>query len=83
MAANDLLTKRKEPNFKAKEEDEDDEEGEDEEEEVELTTPVGEKKKVFQKRGALNWREREREKGHIRRSSVLLFTENAIKNTMV
>ena len=47
MAANDLLTKRKEPNFKAKEEDEDDEEGEDEEEEVELTTPVGEKKKVF------------------------------------
>ena len=47
MAANDLLTKRKEPNFKAKEEDEDDDEEEDEEEEVELTTPVGEKKKVF------------------------------------
>ena len=45
MAANDLLTKRKEPNFEAKEEEE--EEEEDKEEEVELTTPVGEKKKVF------------------------------------
>ena len=44
LAANELLTKRKEPNFEAKEEEE---EEDDKEEEVELTTPVGEKKKVF------------------------------------
>ncbi len=40
------MTKRKEPNFEAKEEEEEEEE-EDKEEGVELNTPVGEKKKVF------------------------------------
>ena len=78
LAANDLLTKRKEPNLKQKKK---------KKKKKKLkkrlnNPPVGEKKKGSRSAGIVGEREKDASRSTSTRS-VLLFIENAIKNTML